>query len=138
MWTNAETVLTTISMTTVSVSMRNSQLADSAPDWMKVSTGTLKASTSPSPTVMKAYHDSTAETTSRPDVTYSEALAPICEPKRPAIRKPTRGRKTIRWYSIIGPSALHHVHVFHRDRTAVAEEDDEDRQTDRGLGGGDR
>jgi hypothetical protein len=41
------------------------------------------------------------------------------------MRKPRSGRKTIKWYIIVRPSALHHVDVFDRDRAAVAEEDDE-------------
>src|SRR6266404_5687651 len=35
-------------------------------------------------------------------------------------------------------SALHQIDVFDRDRTAVAEVDHQDRQADRGFGGGDR
>ncbi|MNJ04816.1 hypothetical protein D3C73_1657510 [compost metagenome] len=48
-----------------------------------------------SATEKKTIHDRTATTIIRPVVTYSEALAPIDRPNRPAIRKPIRGRKTI-------------------------------------------
>ena len=95
MWTSADTVLTTTSITTVSVSMRNAQSTDSPPAWMKFRTGTVNASVSPKPTVKKATHDSTAEITRKPEVTYSDALAPIEPPNRPAIRKPRSGRKTM-------------------------------------------
>ena len=46
-------------------------------------------------TVKKATQERSAETTSRPEVIYSDALAPIERPNRPAIRKPMSGRKTI-------------------------------------------
>jgi hypothetical protein len=95
MWTSAETVLTTTSMTTVSVSMRNDQATSSVPDWMKRMTGTVNASPSPKPTVKKATHDRTAAITRNPEVMYSLALAPIEAPSRPAIRKPKSGRKTM-------------------------------------------
>src|SRR5690606_24379027 len=78
-----------------------------------------------------------AETTSRPEVTYSDALAPIERPNRPAIRKPASGRKTMAWYMLCR-SALHRVDVFDGDRAADTEEGDEDRQPDRCLGSRDR
>jgi len=96
MCTSDETVLTTTSMTTVSVSTRKAQSTSRLPDWMKRSTGTVKASPSPMATEKKATQDRTAEITSRPDVTYSDAAAPIERPPRPAIRKPRSGRKTMR------------------------------------------
>ena len=61
-------------MTTVSVSMRSAQSADRPPDWMKRSTGTVKTSASPKPTVKKAIHDSTAAITRKPEVMYSRRL----------------------------------------------------------------
>ena len=42
-----ETVVTTTSMTTVSVSMRSDQSASIVPEWIHVRTGTVKASPSP-------------------------------------------------------------------------------------------
>jgi hypothetical protein len=95
MCTRAETVLTTTSMTTVSVSMRSAQAACRSPESMKRITGTVKAWVSGKATVMKAIHDRTATITIRPEVTNSDALAPIERPNRPAIRKPRRGRKTM-------------------------------------------
>jgi len=53
----------------------------------------------------------------------------------PARIAPISGRKTIAEY--IPASALHHVDVLDLDRAAVAEEDDQDRQADGGLGSGD-
>jgi hypothetical protein len=97
MWTSADTVLTTTSMTTVSVSMRSAQDASSPPDWIQRSTGTVNRAASPwpKPTVKKATHDSTAAITRKPEVMYSDALAPSDVPNRPTIRKPSRGRKTM-------------------------------------------
>src|SRR5262245_39454675 len=137
MWTSDDTVLTTTSITTVSVSMRNAQSTDTPPAWMKRSTGTVKGSLSLKATRKKAIHDSTAQTTRKPDVMYSQARAPICEPPRPAIRKPMSGRKTIAWYIRGLPSALHEIDVFDRDRAAVAIEDDEDGEPDRCFSGRD-
>jgi hypothetical protein len=56
-------------------------------------------------------------------------------PNSPAISAPISGRKTMSLDH--RASALHHVDVFDRDRAAVAEEDDEDGEADRRLGGGD-
>ncbi len=74
MWTSADTVLTTTSITTVSVSMRSAQSADRPPAWMKRSTGTVNTSPSPKATMKKAIHDSTAAITRKPEVTYSRRL----------------------------------------------------------------
>src|SRR6478735_4454679 len=82
------------------------------------------------PMVTKTYHDSTAAMIIRPQVTYSDALAPIPRPKRPAMIAPIRGRKTIALYKNIALSALHHIDVFHGDGAAVAVEDDENCETD--------
>ena len=46
-------------------------------------------------TLKKAIHDSTAEITRKPEVMYSDALAPSDVPNRPTIRKPSSGRKTM-------------------------------------------
>src|SRR5918995_2907887 len=121
MCTSADTVLTTTSMTTVSVSIRSAQSACRLPDSMKRSTVVVKISVSLKPTLKKAHHDSNAQITRKPDVMYSDAFAPSDVPNRPTIRKPSSGRKTMAWYMIL-PSTLHHVHVFDRDRAAVAEE----------------
>ena len=85
-------------MTTVSVSILSAQSACIVPESMKRSTGIVKVSTSPKPTVKKATHDSTAEITRKPDVMYSDALAPSELPNSPTIRKPRSGRKTMAWY----------------------------------------
>ena len=88
-------------MTTVSVSMRSAQSADRLPAWMKRSTGTVNGSPSPKATMKKAIHDNTAAITRKPEVMYSDALAPIAPPPKPAIRKPRSGRKTMAWYMIL-------------------------------------
>ena len=85
-------------MTAVSVSMRKAHSTSMPPDWIQRSTVTLITSPgSPwaSATVKKTIQDRMATTIIRPVVTYSDALAPIERPNRPAIRKPISGRKTI-------------------------------------------
>src|SRR5690606_22898993 len=85
----------------------------------------------------KTIQEKTAATTMKPEVTYSEAFAPIWLPASPAIRKPNSGRKTMALMMVsMARSALHHVDVFHGDRAAVAVEDDENCKTDGGLCGG--
>ena len=69
-------MLTTTSITTVSVSIRSAQSAASAPEWMKVKTGTVKASPSPSATWKKATQERIAETTSSAEVISSAAREP--------------------------------------------------------------
>src|SRR5205085_9747520 len=53
------------------------------------------------PTVKKAIHNSTTEITRKPEVMYSDALAPSELPNRPTIRKPSSGRKTMAWYMVV-------------------------------------
>src|SRR5688572_27027691 len=135
MCTRVETVLTTTNMTAVSVSTRKAHSTSKLPDWIQRSTETLIISSSPRATWKKTNQESAAVTSIRPLVTYSDALAPICVPRRPAIRKPIRGRKTIALTMVsIALSALHHVDVFDGDRAAVAVEDDENCKSDRGFG----
>src|SRR5512141_1670316 len=74
--------------------------------------------------------DKTAETNSAPVVTSSEARAPITRPSNPAITEAMMGRNTIAAYT---PSALHQVDVFHSDRAAVTEINDENRKSDGGF-----
>jgi hypothetical protein len=62
---------------------------------MKDRTCTRNASPSPSATLKKTIHDRIAAMTRKPDVTYSDAFAPMPSPKRPAIKKPISGRKTM-------------------------------------------
>src|SRR4029077_14459330 len=109
------------------------------PDWIQRKTSTLIGPWgSPSATVKKAIQESAAATIKKPLVTYSEALAPIERPKRPAINAPISGRKTIALYSNIAQSALHHIDVFHGDRTAVAIENNENCKTNGRFGRGNR
>src|ERR687884_544432 len=71
-------------------------------------------------------------------VTTSEPRAPMKRPKKPARIAPASGNRTIAWYMRAGPLALYYVDVFDRDRAAVAEVDDDDRQADRRLARSDR
>ena len=88
--------MTTTSITAVSVSTRSAQSIFSEPTVSQLpSTGTV-ASAWPSPYWKKTIQASAAATKSRLVVTISEGRSPISRPKRPAIRKPRSGRKTIR------------------------------------------
>ena len=86
--------MTTTSITAVSVSMRKAQSTRRSAEASQVATWT-RVVPCPKPTWTKATQDSAAEISSSVVVTISEARAPISRPKRPAIRKPIRGRKTI-------------------------------------------
>src|SRR5262245_11085617 len=126
-------------MTEVSVSMRSDQETSIPPDWIQRRTSTLIG---PSPsagiaTVKNTIQESTPATIIRPVVTYSEALAPMPRPNRPAMIAPIKGRKTIALYNNMSCSALHHIDVFDRDRTAVSVEDNENCKTDGRFSGGD-
>src|SRR5208282_3994996 len=113
--------------------MRSAQATTSLPDVSQLATGTISACSSwPAPMEKKAIQESSALTASRLVVTSSEARGPICGPRRPAIRKPMSGRKTIRSY--ITSSALQRVDVFDRDRAAVAVIGDENGEADRRFG----
>src|SRR4051812_4260626 len=74
---------------------------------------------------------SAIDTSIAPQVISCEPRKPICRPKNPAMIAASSGRKTT---ATATGSASHHVNVFDLDRAAVAEIDDEDRQTDRRLG----
>src|SRR5271165_6546459 len=127
MCTTKETVVTTTSITAVSVSMRSAQATASLPEVNQLAIGTCASA--PPATWKNAIQDRTKQIPRNPVVTYSAPRAPIQRPKRPAIRKPKSGRKTIRSY--IGPSALQRIDVFDRDRAAVAVIGDQDRKADR-------
>src|SRR3954462_3854210 len=81
--------------------------------------------------VVDSRKPSTTDTSTARQVTSCDPRKPICRPKNPAIMAASSGRKTT---ATVTGSASHHVHVFDLDRAAVAEIDDEDRQTDRCLG----
>jgi hypothetical protein len=55
----------------------------------------------PKPTLTKAIHDRAQATNRSAVVVTSLARTPIQRPKHPAMRKPTRGRKTMRWYMVV-------------------------------------
>ena len=88
-------MVTTTSITTVSVSMRNAQSATMLPEAMKVATCTVRGPASEKPTVISAIQDRTAATIRKPEVMYSLAAAPIERPPKPAISAPRSGRKTM-------------------------------------------
>src|SRR5690606_9821288 len=118
-------------MTAVSVSTRKAHSTSRPPDWIQRSTLTLIISVSPSATWKNTIQDSTLATIMKPEVTYSDAFAPMAFPPRPAMRKPISGRKTIALMMVsITRSALHHIDVFDGDRTTVTIEDDEYCKTD--------
>ena len=95
MWTSDETVFTTTSMTSVSRSMRSDHDTSRPPDCIHWNSVMRRVSDSPKPKLMKAIHDRTAAATRKAEVVYSDALAPIALPNRPAIRKPASGRRTM-------------------------------------------
>src|SRR3954453_20197350 len=74
-----------------------------------------------------------AESAINPQVTTCDARWPISRPNRPGITAPTSGANTRIVYSIAG-SAPHQVDVVDVDTAAVAEVDDDNRQSDRRLG----
>src|SRR5262245_23469104 len=85
---------------------------------------------------MKIGQLSAAPIMSEPVVTTFEAVWPMTRPPRPAMIAASKGRKTMSWSCKV-MSAPHHVGVVDGDRTAAAEEDDEDREADGGLCSGD-
>ena len=74
MWTRAETVFTTTSMTAVSVSTRIAQLAESAPELIQRSTSTFI----------------TCGSCRKPTKTYQERMAAIAEQRRRQVHRPHR------------------------------------------------
>ena len=67
-----------------------------SPTWMKGAIVRVKGSSPPQVHWAKTTQDRTADRSRRPVVTACEARAPMREPKRPAMRAPARGPKTIR------------------------------------------
>ena len=103
MCTSAETVFTTTSITTVSVSMRSAQSASSEPDWIKRNTGTVKASpVAEMPTLIEGHpgQQRRRHQEARGDVFGRLGADASCR-TGPTIRKPSSGRKTIAWYMVI-------------------------------------
>ena len=52
----------------------------------------------PRATLKNATHERSAEMITNPVVIMRDALSPIERPKRPAIKAPNNGKKTIAWY----------------------------------------
>ena len=55
----------------------------------------MRSSTWPKPTRTKAIQDSTMDANRNAVVTISDGRGPMMRPKKPAIRQPSSGRKTI-------------------------------------------
>src|SRR5215470_9489480 len=115
--------------------MRSAQSARRSPETKKV-VSSVRSSCSKTPTCTKAIHDSAIAANRNSVVTSSEGRAPIARPNKPAMIQPSKGRKRMVWY-IRPASPLHQIDVLNSDRSAVAEIDDHDRQSDRRLRGGD-
>src|SRR5690606_30724889 len=71
-------------------------------------------------------------------VTVCAPARPTWRPNRPATMAPTRGAKAARRYAVFMSSALQAVERLGIDRIEVAEQQDQDREADRRLGGRDR
>src|SRR5262245_50756688 len=132
----AETVVTTISITAESWSTRTAKSALKSPTANQLKR-TMSFGEPPKLVAKKVIQASTIETSIRPEVMYIAGLSPIWRLPRPAMSAPISGRMTIQTSIARPASAVHHVDVFNRDRTTVAEIDHQDGQTDRGLGRGD-
>jgi len=83
--------------------------------------------------VRNTIHDRNAARNNSDVVTHCAAVSPMNFQPKPAISAPTSGAKRIMVSMVL---ALHHVDVFYVNRPAVTEETNKDRQTNRGLGGG--
>src|SRR5690625_1162147 len=77
--------------------------------------------------------EKSAASTRPPLVTSCAPRSPSARPKKPATIAPSNGKNTMATSSTA--SALHQVDVFDSDGAPVAEEDHQDRQSDRRLGG---
>src|SRR6516225_8183598 len=122
-----ETMVTTRIMTPLNVSSRSDQVTSTPPATIQLASGMTRR-----PSLARMSRNrrmpSTADSKRAPQVTSCAPRSPITRPKNPAMTAARNGRKTT---ATAKQSALHHVDVFDRDRTSVAEVDDEDRETDR-------
>src|SRR3954447_25145520 len=130
MWTIVETMVTTRIITPDSVSSCSAQSTSTPPARIQVASGMICGSSAARMLVNSRMPDA-IDSSIAPQVTSCDPRKPICRPKNPAIAAASSGRKTT---ATATGSASHHVNVFDLDRAAVAEIDDEDRQTDRRLG----
>src|SRR4029077_16577665 len=121
-------------MTPLKVSSRSAQLTSTPPATIHLASGMTRAS-SVARISRNKKRPSTADSNRAPQVTSCAPRSPITRPKKPAIIAAISGRKTT---ATAKRSALHHVDVLDRDCAAVAEVDDEDRETDRSLRRGNR
>src|SRR6187549_2292932 len=122
-------------MTAVSASTRSAQSKLSAPLSTHLSTGVTVVSAPPLTKSRKIGQLSTADRNSAPVVSDLATTLPSMRLPRPATMAASKGPKTM---IRIGckRSAFHPVDVVDRDRAAGAEVDDEDREPDRRLAGG--
>src|SRR5438094_5819868 len=127
-------MVTTRIITPLSVSSRSDHVTSTPPATIQLASGITRE---PSLARMSRNRKmpSTADSKRAPQVTSCAPRSPITRPKKPAIIAAISGRKTT---ATAKESALHHVDVLDRDCAAVAEVDDEDRETDRSLRRGNR
>src|SRR5689334_14264842 len=144
-WTSMPIVVTTTSSTDVRLSTRNPNSTLKSPAEIHVQIGTLSAPSSPSTTpwnvAMTYIAASHAPMTAATGI--QNALAPSRRPTIAVVRKPASGSATIRitriCWRFIGPrSSAHRVVLVDERGLAVAEDRDDDREADRGLGRGNR
>src|SRR5229473_2532958 len=122
-------MVTTRIITPLNVSSLSDQVTSTPPATIQVASGMTRG---PSLARMsrKRRIPSTADSKRAPQVTICAPRSPIIRPKKPAIKAPMSGRNTT---ATAKKSAFHHVDVLNRDRTAVAEVDDEDGKANRRL-----
>src|SRR6266849_5458408 len=122
-----ETMVTTRIMTPLNVSSLSDHVTSTPPATIHVASGMTRG-----PSLARMSRNrrmpSTADSKRAPQVTSCAPRSPITRPKNPAITAAMSGRNTT---ATAKKLALHHVDVLNRDRTAVAEVDDEDGKTDR-------
>src|SRR5438552_6153802 len=121
-------------MTPLNVSSRIDQVTSTPPATIQVANGITRTS-SAARMSRNRKRPSTADSKRAPQVTSCAPRSPITRPKKPAMIAAMSGRKTT---ATAKKSAFHHVDVLDRDCAAVAEVDDEDRETDRSLRRGNR
>src|SRR6185312_10877506 len=145
MWTISETKVTTVIIVTVRRSMRK-------PTWRRKSSPaihvyTAESSRAPFHTCRSAATEAAKEIATERIVTQCENARPSFQPRKPARMDPTSGAKAATQERVIRSMlflvspralALEAPEVVDVDGAQVPEERDQDREPDRGLGGGDR
>src|SRR5690625_2211998 len=128
-------MVTTQNITAVRVSTFSAHESSKAPMSIQVASSVVRA-LPPSATSKKTMIEKRADITRPVLVTTCAPRSPMARSKKPAMIAPISGRNTMATSSTV--STLHHVDVFDGDGAPVAEEDHQNRQADRRLGGGHR